>query len=280
MFRRGVRSPWIRSSRCATTEPAGGLSFSLLVQLDLPFSGTADASANRDAPREAPRGEQPRTHAERVEFVRVRKARRYILRVKPDGTLRVTIPRGGSRAEAIEFMGRHLSWVTRERARAQRERSPVQWTHGSRIMVAGVLHQIRIEARETGLVACYAGRSVAVESALDVRPEIEADLRVLAREQLVPRLYALAARHHLEVRRVTIRNQRSRWGSCSRSGAIALNFRLVQMPPDICDYVLVHELMHLKQQNHGRRFWALVEQACPAFREAERWLRRDGRSLF
>jgi hypothetical protein len=153
-------------------------------------------------------------------------------------------------------------------------------THGSGILIDGVLQQIRIEARDTGLVACYADRCVAVASALDVRPEIERDLRALAKQRLVPRLYALAAQQQLTVTRVTIRNQRSRWGSCSRAGAIALNFRLVQMPPDIRDYVLIHELMHLKQQNHGRRFWALVEQACPSFRDAERWLRREGRRLF
>ena len=64
------------------------------------------------------------------------------------------------------------------------------------------------------------------------------------------------------------------------SGRIALNFRLVQMPPFVSDYVLLHELMHLKQQNHSRRFWRLVEAACPEFRAAERWLKTEGRSLF
>jgi predicted metal-dependent hydrolase len=235
------------------------------VQLDLPFLQT---------------GVQAPDSSEEVEFVRVRKARRYILRVQPDGTLRVTIPRGGSRAEAIAFMRQHISWVARERARVRQERAPLHWTHGSTVLVGGIAQVIRIESRDTSLVACYGSRSVVVRSALDVRPEIEHDLRTLARERLVPRLLELARQHDLLVGRVTIRNQRSRWGSCSRNGAIALNFRLVQMPPEICDYVLIHELMHLKQQNHGRRFWTLVERACPAFRDAESWLRREGRSLF
>ena len=82
------------------------------------------------------------------------------------------------------------------------------------------------------------------------------------------------------VPRVTIRNQRSRWGSCSRSGVIALNFRLVQTPPAVCEYVLIHELMHLREQNHSRRYWYLVEEVCPGFREAERWLRVEGKALF
>ena len=79
---------------------------------------------------------------------------------------------------------------------------------------------------------------------------------------------------------MSIRNQRSRWGSCSSRGRIALNFRLIQMPPSVREDILVHELMHLRQPNHSRRFWALVQQACPDFRAAERWLRTTGRTLF
>jgi predicted metal-dependent hydrolase len=217
---------------------------------------------------------------DRVEFVRVRKARRYILRVRPDGTLRVTIPRGGSRAEAIDFLRRHGSWVARERSRVRKERAPVVWTHGSTILFDGAHHQLQVVPSASGLTVEYADRVVRVNSTTDVRAEVEEDLRQVARERLVPRLQELADCFSLQVSRVTIRNQRSRWGSCSRSGAIALNFRLVQMPPDVRDYVLIHELMHLKQQNHSRRFWALVEKACPAFRDAERWLRREGRGLF
>ena len=113
-----------------------------------------------------------------------------------------------------------------------------------------------------------------------VPPEREAELRKLAAERLIPRLHELAAQHGLTVTRTSIRSQRSRWGSCSRTGAISLNYRLVLMPEWVADYVLIHELMHLQQQNHGPRFWKLVERACPNFREAERWLRRQGRSLF
>ena len=76
-----------------------------------------------------------------------------------------------------------------------------------------------------------------------------------------------------------IRNQRSRWGSCSTSGVITLNFRLVQMPSWVSDYVLLHELMHTCQQNHSRRYWRLVEQVCPHFRAAETWLRVEGKAL-
>lgn len=215
-----------------------------------------------------------------MEFVRLRRARRYILRVRPDGTLRVTIPRGGSKAEAAAFVRRQAAWVARERQRVRAERAPAHWGHGSAVMVAGVVHRLELHTSDGGVSVRYADRVVRATDPAGVRTAVEQDLRSLAKQELPPRLLALAAEHGLAVRKITIRNQRSRWGSCSRVGAIALNFRLVQMPPSVRDYVLVHELMHLKQQNHGPRFWALVERACPGYREAERWLKHEGRSLF
>lgn len=213
-----------------------------------------------------------------VEFVRVRGARRYILRVRPDGSLRITVPRGGSRAEALRFAAQQRRWIERERARVRVEHAPVTWGDGTTILLHGVEHTVRVGAG--GRSAEYAGRVVPTGGHPDVRAAIESDLKRLARAVLAPRVRALAAEHGIEIGRVFIRNQRSRWGSCSPSGAIALNFRLVQMPPEICDYVLVHELMHRRQPNHSRRFWRLVEAACPGFRDAERWLRTRGRSLF
>lgn len=238
------------------------------MQLDLPFL--------RAEPPPAPAAPDP----ERVEFVRLRRARRYILRVRPDGTLRVTIPVGGSKAEAAAFVRRQAAWVARERQRVRAERAPARWGHGSAVMLAGVVHRLDVHPADDRITVRYADRVVRATDPANVRAAVEQDLRSLARTELPPRLLALAAEHGLPVKKITIRNQRSRWGSCSRIGAIALNFRLVQMPPSVRDYVLLHELMHLKQQNHGPRFWALVERACPGYREAERWLKHEGRSLF
>lgn len=171
----------------------------------------------------------------RIHFVRMRQARRYVMRVRPDGDLRVTIPRGGSKAEAVRFADRHLEWARKQRSRILAAKRPAS---------------------------------------------LDRELRVRARCELPPQLLALAARQGLAVRRISIRNQRSRWGSCSSTGHISLNFRLLLMPPDVCEYILIHELMHMRQPNHSIRFWRLVEAACPGFREAERWLKKHGASLF
>ena len=177
-------------------------------------------------------------------------------------------------------MHRHLGWVARERVRVRTVQAPVRWTHGSRILLDGLPVEILVEATESGTIARYGNRSTAVADPSNVRGEIEADLRELARVRLIPQLTGLASALEVDLAGVSIRNQRTRWGSCSRTGFIALNFRLVQMPSCVAEYILIHELMHIRQQNHGPRFWRLVERACPTFRESERWLRRHGRSLF
>jgi predicted metal-dependent hydrolase len=104
-------------------------------------------------------------------------------------------------------------------------------------------------------------------------------LRVQALEQLPERLQALADLHGLNVTRISVRNQRTRWGSCGRDGHICLNWRLVAMPDWVRDYVLIHELMHLRRLDHAPAYWRLVAAACPRFREARQWLRAHGPEL-
>ena len=237
------------------------------VQLDLPFLRAPDIEPGPAPPR--------------IDFIRMRRARRYIVRVRPDGTVRVTIPRGGSRAEAVRFLHRHSAWVASERERVQAVSVTPAWAHGATTMLRGELVTMEVGLDRRGRrIVRYGDRTVVLNGrADDVRSCIERDLRALAHDELGRRLDALAVEHGLRVSGLTIRNQRSRWGSCSRTGRIALNYRLVQMPPSVRDYVLLHELMHLKEQNHSRRFWRLVEAACPDFRLAERWLRRHGPGL-
>ena len=86
--------------------------------------------------------------------------------------------------------------------------------------------------------------------------------------------------HGIEVHRISIRNQRSRWGSCSRRGSISLNWRLVLVPDFVREYVMLHELMHRRELNHSPRFWGLVAALCPRLVEARHWLRTEGQALF
>ena len=168
-------------------------------------------------------------------FTRHRRARRYILRVLDDGTIRVTLPRWGSKRDAQAFVARSSSWIERQ-------------------------------LRE--------GR--ARPAAAPANPA----LRARAGEQLPAQLLALAAVHGIEVSRVSVRNQRSRWGACSSTGTITLNWRLILAPEFVREYVMIHELMHRREMNHSKRFWRHVAAACPRHAEARAWLRRDGQRLF
>lgn len=216
-----------------------------------------------------------------MEFVRICRAKRYIIRVRPDGSLRVTIPRGGSQRHAQVFLEEHRKWAEHERLRVLAQHAPARWLEGDTILLRGRLARLSVVREDDVRWLDIDGERIRLrEQMADMRPAAEECLTRIARRELVPRLHELAQAHALAVARVTIRNQRSRWGSCARSGAVALNFRLVQTPDPVRDYVLIHELMHLKQQNHSHRFWRLVEAACPEFHDAERWLRSEGRSLF
>jgi predicted metal-dependent hydrolase len=104
-------------------------------------------------------------------------------------------------------------------------------------------------------------------------------LREHADRELPARLIELARQHGLSVSRVSVRNQRSRWGSCGRDGHICLNWRLVLMPLWVSDYVLIHELMHLKRMDHSPAYWRLVADAYSEYRAARQWLRTYGPSL-
>ena len=214
-----------------------------------------------------------------LEFVRRPRARRYILRLTDDSVARVTIPRGGSEPEAREFADHHLAWLHRQfEKRAAQSTPPRVWMAGTELMFRGVVVRLeyspeRREARLGELVIPLRDPRV------DLRPQIEGHLRALAHAELPARARQLAALHQAPLRRVAVRSQRSRWGSCSPRGVVSLNWRLLLAPPWVADYLILHELLHLREMNHSRRFWNLVAGACPDFRQAERWLDDHARWL-
>jgi predicted metal-dependent hydrolase len=209
-----------------------------------------------------------------VTLVRHRRARRYVLRVWSDGTLRLTVPRSGSIAGALRFAEGQRPWIIRERER-QRERArpwdtgTVMWFRGEQVSLARL-----------GTTVTFGAERLSISDVpADVRPAIEARLRDLADRELPARCLQFAASRDLQVARVAVRNHRSRWGACSARGVITLNWRLIHMPPLVSDYILWHELTHLAHPNHSSRFWRAVERVCPTWKDAERWLRRHGREI-
>jgi predicted metal-dependent hydrolase len=210
-----------------------------------------------------------------VSVVHNRRARRYLLRLRADGRARLTIPRHGSATEAWQFAQRNGAWLEQQLHNLSlRPVRPREWLAGMEILFRG--EPVKIESDSSGNVVRFGSETVRVaDGTLDLRPVIEKHLRKLAARELPARVMEFAAQHALSVRRVSIRNQRSRWGSCSSGGVISLNWRLVQTPPLVRDYIILHELMHLRQMNHSARFWNEVERVCPDYRTAKRWLKQN-----
>jgi len=215
-----------------------------------------------------------------LRFVRHPRARRYVLRLCPDGSARVTIPRKGSFAEGRRFANRNVQWLEKQLLRqASRLVTARDWAPGTEILFRG--ERVRLEASAESYELRFGDQIIrmrqpaicTVELATNLRPVIEKHLWKLAASELPTRVAELANEHQFAVRRVSVRNQRSRWGSCSRHGTISLNWRLVQTPTFVRDYIILHELAHLKEMNHSKRFWREVARLCPDFGRAERWLK-------
>ena len=204
-----------------------------------------------------------------IAFAKNTKARRYILRIQ-DGLARVTIPRGGTLKYAEEFALKHRDWIQK-----QMQRAPIEWADGTIVWFRGELVRLMVREDDEMLWVRFGEQELTIARGHDLRLAVEARMRTLATRELPPRTRELAQVHGMEISAVTVRNQRSRWGSCSRSKRISLNWRLIQTPELVRDYIIVHELMHLREMNHSPQFWAQVENAFPQWREAEKWLRRN-----
>jgi predicted metal-dependent hydrolase len=225
-----------------------------------------------------------------VVFLRSWQARHYRLTLRRDGMPVATIPVHGSEREALRFVEGQREWLDRARERQrQRPRSAEVWTLGTHVLWRGALEPIRKAADGVSPLADSTKNRPMVCLAADVfrvprldgdlRPTLEAHFLHMAKIELPGRVWELAAETHSDVKQVSIRNQRSRWGSCSGTGTLSFNWRLIQAPEFVRDYIIYHELAHLREMNHSDRFWAEVSRLFPRWQEAELWLKRNGSLL-
>ena len=206
------------------------------------------------------------------------RARRYLLRLRPDGTVRVTIPRRGTITAAVDFASRNTGWLEQQFQRlAAQPKTPVAWNLGTEILFRG--ERVCIEAEAGGAIRFGSEQMKIGGAAGDLRPAIQQHLRQMAMRELPPRVRELAAIHGVSVSRISVRNQKSRWGSCSRRGGISLNWRLIQSPTYVRDYIILHELAHRRQMNHSEKFWQEVARLCPDYPVAEQWLKQHATLL-
>jgi predicted metal-dependent hydrolase len=209
------------------------------------------------------------------------RARRYRLGLDRAGNPRLTIPRRGSLSEAQRFAQQQVVWLKQQiqRRAASRQRQ-MEYASGDAILFRGELQRYDVAGSSDGLLLQFAGENIPITENLHTdrtarREAVLRWMRALAARELPVRTQELASLHGLEVARVSVRNQRTRWGSCSNRRGISLNWRLVQVPEFARDYIILHELMHLREMNHSKRYWKLVSNAFPDYQKAESWLKAN-----
>jgi predicted metal-dependent hydrolase len=247
-------------------------------QMILPFmSFMSLLSPRKAAPSPRTRIDHSLTwkHGLAIRIVFRPRARRYLLNVQPDGAPRLVIPRRGNEAEGIRFLERSEAWLLKRLAHwRSRSEAHLPWGEGTRFLFRGEETHLHVEPGATGLSLSFADQLLLVPQPLtDYRNLVLGHLRRMAERELPVRTRELALQHGISVHRVTVRAQRTRWGSCSARGTISLNWRLIQTPPFVIDYLIIHELMHRREMNHSTRYWKLVAAACPDYRRAEQWLK-------
>lgn len=210
------------------------------------------------------------------------RARRYILKL--DSKHRkavVTVPRGGSRKQAEQFARDQASWIVE---RLDRLEEPLPFEPENLVPLRGVAHRLVATGATRGLPRVLDG-SEGPELHVAGAPEHFAR-RVqdyLKSEALKD--YRRQVAHHskalgVQPGAIRLRDGKSRWGSCSSNGTLNFSWRLILAPPDVLDYLVAHEVAHLKEMNHGPQFWAHVAALCPDYDRHRKWLQTEGIQLW
>jgi len=217
--------------------------------------------------------------------VRVRRhaqARRYTLRIHAaTREVLLSMPMRGSLREANVFAQKHGAWIA---ARLKRLPDAAPFPHGALVPLRGVPHRIEHRRGARGTVWAECGDDgaqllcVAGETA-HVPRRVRDYLKREAKKDLERASRAAAAALGVSLKRISVRDQTSRWGSCSTTGVLSYSWRLILAPPFVLDYLAAHEAAHLVEMNHSRRFWRLVEGINPDVVSAKAWLDAHGGDL-
>jgi predicted metal-dependent hydrolase len=203
------------------------------------------------------------------------RARRVRVTVDADGSVTVTLPRKAPERAAAEAVQELAPWIARRRRVLARAAAEVARTPGT-VPYLGTTLKLQ---QEPGRERVHRRGDTLLIPDRDPLPAIERWYRRAARTEILPRLDAATTRAGSRYTRLTIRAQRTRWASCSTTGAMSFNWRLLLAPPEILDYVVEHEVCHLEVMDHSPHFWALLESRVPDWRTHAAWLRRYGSTL-
>jgi predicted metal-dependent hydrolase len=203
------------------------------------------------------------------------RARRVRVTVDARAGVEVVLPRRAPERAAAAAVRELRPWIERRLAEADAVRAQLAARAGT-VPYLGRDLELR---PEHGRTRVHRRGDALLVPADRPEPALERYFRRAARAEIAPRLHRAAAELGVRHGPLTIRNQRTRWGSCSQTGAMSFNWRLLLAPDPVLDYVVWHEACHLRRLDHSPAFWALVAEHCPGFEEPRRWLRRHGNTL-
>ena len=209
------------------------------------------------------------------------RARNYTLRVgTAKGKPVLTMPARGSLAEARAFLDRHAGWLASQMGKLPAAQ-PI--ADGESLPLRGVPHRIRHVPglRGTVMAGAFEGEPVLLVSGRPehLRRRVLDFLKREARRDLERAALRHAMMLGVRIKAIRLRDQSSRWGSCTATGHLSFSWRLILAPPFVLDYLAAHEVAHLQEMNHSPRFWHLVESVCPETRAARAWLNKEGAHL-
>jgi predicted metal-dependent hydrolase len=204
------------------------------------------------------------------------RARRVRVTVDAGSGVEVVLPRRTPARAADDAVAELGPWIRRRLAELEAVRSVVA-ARGDTVPYLGTT--LRLAPQPGRTRAHRRGDELLVPAGDDRVPALERWYRRAARAEIGPQLDRACEQAGLSYTRLTIRAQRTRWASCSRSGAMSFNWRLLLAPPEVLDYVVWHEVCHLQVLDHSPRFWTLLARWCPDYRERAAWLRRHGQTL-
>lgn len=209
-----------------------------------------------------------------VELKRSPRAQRFSLRVsRADGRVSLSLPVRAAEAAALDFLASREAWLRAHVAAAPTARTA---GIGAVMPLEGRLCPVRAG---TGRSARFDGAAITVPPGPRAGPRIKALFQALARERLAAAVDVHAAKLGRRPGRLTLRDTRSRWGSCTGRGDLMFSWRLIMAPPAVLDYVAAHEVAHLAHMDHSPRFWAQCARLCPGYAPHRAWLRREGPAL-
>ncbi|PZU84192.1 MAG: hypothetical protein DI528_15015 [Shinella sp.] len=209
------------------------------------------------------------------------RATRITLRIEPGGrALKMTVPPGLKEREIADFLDRHQGWL---KAKLSRYSDSPPIADGGEISLRGVPHRIIHSGHLRGLTEALDSEIGPVLSVSGMEEHlgrrVATFLKKEARSDLEALVSTYAKRVGRPVKSLTMKDTRSRWGSCSWDGNLSFSWRIVMAPPPVIDYLAAHEVAHLREMNHGPAFWALCRELCPHMEEAKAWLKRHGARL-